>query len=148
MNGEQISKTLSRDDCLRDRVRGIFARDQLMDSDLHPGAYIVNTDISEGPGIHWTGIWVSDDREIEFYDPLGKSPVYYKFDFLSGLNYWNNTRRLQSLKSAACAYHVLYWLYFRCRGIQAISIINSFGSNPYINDARVVQFIHSLYKCV
>ena len=37
------------------------------------GSMVINTDVSSGAGKHWTSIYY-DDKEIDYYDPLGDPP--------------------------------------------------------------------------
>jgi hypothetical protein len=127
-------KIVSRDACLQDRFRGVFARDQVLRC-LIPGFFICNTALYVERGEHW----VSDDYNVEFFDSFGKSPQFYGWDISGNVKY--NKKTLQSLDSDVCGMYCLFFLYFRCRGLKMESILQKFSTNRVQNDRFVVDFV-------
>lgn len=138
MDGGQLRKILSRDQCLKVNFRGIFARDRVPRC-LLPGFYIWNTGLFASAGEHWVAIYVTEDHNVEFFDSFGKSPKFYGWDISQSINY--NKKPLQSLDSDVCGMYCLFFLYFRCRGLNMDAILANFGSNRRENDNFVKQFM-------
>ncbi len=61
-----------------------------------------------------------------------------------------NHKTLQSLDSDVCRYYVLYFLYYRCRGISLLDIVKYFTEDTRKNDFRVKDIIKSKFdiSCV
>jgi len=90
---------------------------------------IVNTDVSSGPGQHWTAIFVDlyKDRSVEFFDPFGDPPhetiehdiknYIDALDLPFMLKYKVNSNKLQHEKSDRCGLHAMLFLEDRFRGI-------------------------------
>ena len=43
-----------------------------------PKFVVLNTDESDGKGLHWVAVFVPYSGPLEFFDPLGESPETYK----------------------------------------------------------------------
>ena len=117
MDARELEKYIRRDPQMNAVTWGVFARDELPRDDLLPGTYVVNS--HDAPGEHWFLIFVEDGMEL--YDSLGRSPkdygIYQPCDYLS--------KRLQSYNSNTCGQYVLYFLYWRSRGIDMYSLFTS-----------------------
>ncbi len=103
-------------------TRGVFARNELPTGRLRPGAYVLNT--HNAPGQHWILLYV-DDGAVELYDSLARSPARY------GLHEIDRSlpKRLQAEHSNTCGLYVLYFLYWRSRGITMDMLFHSLQKN-------------------
>lgn len=90
--------------------------------------FIVNTDDSRKPGQHWIAIFVRNATTVEYFDSYGRGPfehiqwvrwMHNNFDHL-----WYNVKPVQSIMSAACGAHCLFYLYHRLHGHSMCEIIN------------------------
>jgi hypothetical protein len=110
MDEQQLTEKIKKDPEMRSCVWGVFARDELP-ATLLPGGYVVNSDDRRTAGQHWMGVYV--DKHVEFMDPLGKKPQDYGIN-LKAVYY---SGAVQGEDSISCGLYVLYFLYWRCRGI-------------------------------
>lgn len=116
--------------------QGTIMRDELgeffemaLKNDWDRFGVIVNTDVSSGPGQHWTAIFVDlyKDRSVEFFDPFGDPPhpsieqdiknYIDALDLPFMLKYKVNSNKLQHEKSDRCGLHAMLFLEDRFRGI-------------------------------
>ena len=109
MNNHQLEQIIAKDPYMSRVTWGVFGRKDLPNGKLLPGAYVVNS--QNAPGAHWFLLYVGD--RVELLDSLGKHPSQY------GLNtpcvYFKH--RLQKVNTNTCGLYVLYFLYWRSRGI-------------------------------
>jgi hypothetical protein len=112
MDATQLERRIRSDPKLNERVWGVFARNELP-SPLHPGGYVVNSQERGLPGLHWLAVYVTEDGSVEFMDSLGRTPSEYQLN----LNCTYYSAPVQPVGSNACGLYVLYYLYWRTRGI-------------------------------
>ena len=137
MNGKEISEYLKCDKFTKTYFRGVLPYDKLKNSTLiKPGLYIVNTDVSTGPGLHWVCIMLQN--EIEYFDSLGNEPKEVK-PFLQHQNkpYTYSTKRIQGYDSDVCGDYCILFAYFRCRGMMLNEFVNLFTDDVLKNDVLV-----------
>ena len=101
-------------------VKGeVCAKDLLPDrKPLHTKAYIVNTDLSDDPGEHWTAVYFRDDRVI-YFDSYGLPPDKdYILPFIkrNSTGWIQNTQVLQDPWSNTCGMWCIYIIYQLNRG--------------------------------
>ena len=143
MNGRQLMCVINCDPEMKQKVIGVFARDQLPGkSEDGPIGMIVNTDTRDKPGTHWLAIYL-EKGVGEFFDSCGRAPDYYSFDF----NFKFNDKRLQSSTSNVCGQYCLYYLMQRCRNVPMQDIVNSFSDNYAVNDDFVAEIIQNVFSC-
>jgi hypothetical protein len=130
MDAAQLEKRIQKDEVMKNDVWGVFARNELP-SHLLPGGYVVNSDDRGSPGQHWMAVYVTEDGMVEFMDSFGRKPQDYKLD----LNCTYYSRAVQSANTGTCGLYVLYYLFWRCRGIP-MHVIMSTLNNPN-NDTTV-----------
>ena len=121
MNGQQLQRIIRQDAYMNAVTWGVFARDGLPRDDLRLGAYVVNTE--NPPGEHWFLLYAG--VRVELYDSLGRNPKDY--DIHLPCDYID--QRLQSLHSDSCGQYVLYFLYWRSRGIDMQTLLDSLTKN-------------------
>ena len=117
MDARELERHIRQDAAMNAVTWGVFARNELPRDDLLPGAYIVNS--HDAPGEHWFLLFVGD--RVELYDSLGRAPnkygIYIPCDTLG--------KRLQAYNSNTCGHYVLYFLYWRSRGIDMHALLKS-----------------------
>ena len=117
MDAHELERHIRRDVAMNAVTWGVFARNELPQGDLLPGAYVVNS--HDAPGEHWFLLFVGE--RVELYDSLGRSPQDYGItvpcEFVA--------KRLQSYNSNTCGHYVLYFLYWRSREIDMYTLIRS-----------------------
>ena len=102
---------------------GVFSSDQLKFVKLHtfPIFFVVNLDVSSGPGLHWLSVRISR-RHIEIFDSLGLNPslwsVYPKhlFQFLSSYRFSHKftiSPILQPVNTFTCGAFVIFFILYR-----------------------------------
>ena len=136
MNNIEISNYLSSDEYTKRYFQGVVAYDELSLYEKPMGLYVVNTDISTGPGIHWVCVLIGEN--CEYFDSLGKPPSVVK-NFLDKQNkpYIFSSKKLQGDKSDVCGDYCLLYSYFRCRGLSMKDFINIFSNDTVYNDSIV-----------
>ena len=136
MDAEHLMKIVRNDPVMRAVTWGVFGRDELPEGDLARGAYVVNS--HQAPGQHWFLLCVGDVNEL--YDSLGRSPKDYNLD----LNCEYSTKRLQALHSNTCGLYVLYFLYWRSRGVDMKSLFTSLKHESEKIVLNHYSLLHSL----
>jgi hypothetical protein len=107
MNTKSIINFIKSDKLSKKDFIGVYARDQLPEKVNWPSSLIVNTDIISKSGEHWLGLYFNENGQCDFFDPLGMSPKYHKFDkFIeeNSIQYFYNSQRVQALLSTNCGY--------------------------------------------
>jgi hypothetical protein len=136
LNTIQLLKILSSDSCTKHLFRGVYAINRLPKNVMYPSVIVVNTDTSDGPGMHWLCIIYSKNKSAFLYCPLGMHPkIYGLATYLNSTSIrWNyNKCQHQSLNSNLCGYFVFLFIIFKCRGINVKltdRIINKFLTSP------------------
>ena len=137
MNELQIVNYLNSDRYTSKHFVGVFARDEIIKQILKPGLYVVNTDISSGPGIHWVCIYVNSNQ-VDYFDSLGLPPDNF-LNFLrrQKKKYLYSTKQLQSTQSDVCGDYCILYAYFKCRGYSLLDFVNLFTNYVDYNDLMV-----------
>ena len=153
MNGRQLRRLIAKDPLAKKKFRGVYARDTLPSQPLY-GGYIINTDRSLGPGIHWVAAWFSPQHknEAEYFDSFGLPPWFHKeietflLTHTSSYNY--NRFVLQDVTSKACGFYVLYYILMKSRGwcLQRIVGRGFEPHKPRANDNRVTNLVHQMLR--
>ena len=120
LNTVQLQQILKSDPYVRGFFRGVFARDQLPVTVLHPSCLIFNTHSSNRPGEHWLSIYYDGNGFCEFFDSYGRQPTAYRLlaylKSTSNRVTWNRTC-FQPFDSNACGYYCFLFLMFKCRNL-------------------------------
>ena len=134
------------DPFLKERFAGFSAPDTgIPRIKKFPALFILNTDVSSGPGRHWCTATFFKNRVCEFFDPLGNPPEFYNFreNLLQKCDdIIHNGRVLQALHSSTCGHHCLMYNYYRARNMNSEQIIDKYYSaSPRLNDHIVFLFV-------
>jgi hypothetical protein len=114
---------LSTDSELREWARRLHIplnfvgfRDQLSKDLPKPGGYIINLQSAdEGPGTHWTGLYLAPNKLAFIFDSFGAPPVD---EVLNYAKHWTNSMKhiyinpydIQNLNGSFCGQYVLEFL--------------------------------------
>lgn len=141
MDGDQIRMIISKDRCLREHFRGIFARDQVPRC-LLPGFYFWNNGLYSSSGEHWLATYVTNDYTVEFFDSFGNSPQFYGWNIIGDVMY--NKKSLQAPDSDICGMYCIFFMHFRSRGYSLQTILDNFSENSIQNDEYIQEFMKVL----
>ena len=112
-----------------------------------PNVIILNTDESDGRGLHWVALYVPYSGPLEFFDSLGESPESYHDYFrdwlvASGRSYMRNEYRYQDYGTDTCGEFCVYYGVKRLRGEPMPEIVHSLNArNLHLNEFLVSDFI-------
>ena len=122
---------------------GVFAVDTLPNSvTSYPSAYVINSDILGGPGIHWMAIYFEQTGKGHFFDSYGRHPSIYNLTSFLDVNSstWTyNVKCIQSTLTFVCGAYCVYFLLMKSAGVN--EWLEPFGSNLILNDCIVLDFV-------
>jgi hypothetical protein len=101
----------SLSDSLKLPLNAIIMRDQLNESTLEEGNYILNFNTSNESGSHWVS-FVIDKKTVYYFDSYGKVPPEEAV-LLWGKNKYKvicNNVHIQDIASTACGFFAVYFL--------------------------------------
>jgi hypothetical protein len=144
LKSSQILRALKQHPWTRDYVLGVFPCNRLPTNPPLPSCLVVNSDPEGEPGSHWLAIYLSGDGVIDYFDSYGLEPsvpaiVSWIRANSTGVNC--NRVTVQSLMSATCGQHCIYFLLFRCRGLPMYRITNC-NTSSFVNDAYVCAYVN------
>jgi hypothetical protein len=115
----------------------------------YPYAYVLNTDYSVGPGIHWVALFVLSEDQAEYFDSFGMPPNDCIKKFLEKFQIIKrSTIRLQAYSSSVCGQYCIYFMIRRCAGERFEKIINTLKNiNANNRDAFIRQYANLIEKC-
>ena len=150
--GLDLQTILLSDPVTNGRIVGCFALNESWKRYKKlPAIYIVNTGRLGSPGEHWLGIYIDIDRSCDYFCSYGTKPIasiYQKLINILNVKYVKfNTLSIQHPLSNTCGYFVYYFLYYRSRGLDYDSILNTFKNYDYFQNESllrdfVLNFIH------
>ena len=137
MDGREIKHLIQQDEHLRQKFRGVYARDALPNGGrIFSGFFIINTANSSSTGKHWTAAlkWTDNDDTVFFYDSMGKAPSYYDITFPGHKHIVFNAVCVQSNTSILCGLYCIHFLYLSTRGLNMQDILSCFENDTSKND--------------
>ena len=147
MDSLELQHIVNQFKSLKQTFRGIYSSNNLpIHVYQYPSAYICNTEPAGTRGSHWVAFWFQNTNECEFYDSFGKRPEDYSpnmRDFIDRNGYvctYNNVQ-LQSKDATTCGFHVLFYLYFRRKGVPMITFVKTLANEP-ADDIVSRKFLH------
>ena len=150
MKGEVIHILCKRDPFLKSRFVGFSSPDVPIPK-IHkfPALFILNTDISTGPGRHWCTATFFNNGVCEFFDPLGHPPDFYHFQkelFKKCKRIVYNGTPVQSNFSKTCGHHCIMFNYFRAREMSSECIFTEYYTDSLnLNDHKAFLFIFNTF---
>lgn len=130
MNALQIHRAIAKDALTKDSFKGVIAANELPTRvRQRPSAYVVNTDDRGQPGTHWVAFYFPKSGPSEFFDSLGRPPIYYRRQFKSALlkngpRYLYNNIKVQAIGTKVCGQYCISYLKLRCRNWTLKRIVN------------------------
>jgi hypothetical protein len=151
MDSQQLARGLCvlnrRNEC-RFSV-GVYAADKIPYKILKPAAFIVNTDYSHQPGLHWVAFFIPMKGKTEYFDSYGIEPfVDTHVKFLANHKWTFNNIEMQSLTSNVCGHYCLMFLASRMNGHSLHKFQSLFTKNLKGNDALVKKCSKNVLKHV
>lgn len=150
MNSSAIEEILQSDPQTSRIFQGFSTPDvQLPSIKRFPALFILNTDTSDGPGIHWCLAVILKNGVCEFFDPLGKRPDVYNFDrslFQKCSKIKFNVYAVQAQDSVTCGHHCLFFAFHRARGTSPTRIMKKYyRKSTRANDLMVYSFVKNYF---
>ena len=148
MNAETMQHILTRDPFTREMFQDFSTPDlPLPTMPKKPAMFVLNTDSSKGPGIHWCLAIFHPNDVCEFFDSIGKPPDMYNFH-ISMLDKCRdilfNEFPVQSPLSSTCGHHCIFFAYHRARGLSCKEIMAMYSRDSFEwNDHMVHSFVHN-----
>jgi hypothetical protein len=108
---------------------------------------IVNTSDSY-PGEHWVAFYVyrsPSGLKGEYFDSFAQPLSTYKITVPFNITL-KNEKIVQSVDSATCGLHCLYFIYHRVRRHSLKMMLSQYVNKPSINDRIVLQFQQKICK--
>lgn len=138
MNELQINNYLTADSFTHQKFRGVLSYDELCCTNSEEsGLYIVNLDVSTGPGSHWVCLYLEPGTS-EYFDSLGNKPSKLEQFLLDrGCDYIYNSKKLQAENSDVCGDYCILFSFFRCRGFNFEEFLTLFSDDLILNDEMV-----------
>lgn len=150
MDSKEIEICLRQNNFSSKFFRGVYSVDKLPTKKMEkPSSFIINTDNSNGPGIHWVAIWMSKGKRIEYFDSFGLPPMNKEIiDFINinGKEYIFNNKQIQSNNSKTCGKFCVIFILFRSRKISYSSFINLFFKNKKLNEYYIIKLFKGMYR--
>jgi hypothetical protein len=149
MKGSDLEILLKSDPKIDLYYRGLYSLDSNWPApDSLPACYVINTDVTTGPGEHWISFYIDSDRSVDYWDSYGTAPLQPLYSKLRSLNFAPvryNMELLQGPLSTMCWGYCLYFLHRRCRHESLSHIIRSFARHDFQrNDRTVCNFVTSV----
>jgi hypothetical protein len=144
MNNIQIENILKLDRFSQKCFLGVFARNNLPKVVSYPSAFIFNTDVKSGKGMHWLSIIFTKDKKCQFFDSLGFPPTFYGLENYikkrsSSLVF--NKHPIQSLNSNYCGLYALLFILVLCRGQSFSNFLGRFHLDTNKNDLIIKKHL-------
>ena len=111
--------TLSNSDlisiCIKLKIKlvGVYMKDELQNSDLKQGCYIINLQNHDENGSHWTA-FIKDKNDIYYYDSFGVVPPQNLYDIfiIDSTALYYNTSDDQNFDATSCGWWSISFLYY------------------------------------
>ena len=154
MNTQELVDALASDKIVNNYFLNVYAFDRLPKRKLAQELWLLvcNCCPSFKPGIHWIVLFKDAQRKdhIEIFDSYGQHPELYNLTSFcrrqGAKRIWYNTRQLQSLTSSVCGHYCLYYAYYRTRGHEMQSIIDSFIPHNKFDKNDQLVFEHVIHE--
>ena len=146
LSNEQLNYLAFKHPALNDVYRGALPSDGLPRklATEFPQAFIVNTDPTGEPGMHWMALWIDEDK-CQVFDsfalPLstypGVNPLIHWLE-RHCKNITTNRQSVQAVSSQTCGHYALFYLMFKSVGGTLEEFLNKFKPHDYLTNDRLV----------
>ncbi len=98
-------------------LNAVVFKDQLYDTFLTKGGYVINLADSDSMGTHWVSFWIDDAKKndaIIYFDSFGISPPLEVRDALKkiALKMLVSDKQIQNVNSGWCGIYVMFFIWF------------------------------------
>lgn len=150
MDTVQIINFMKNNVATKKYFKGVFASDKLpVIKFKKPACFIVNTDPSTKPGMHWVAIFLPHRGFAEYFDSFGLRPklkTILKCLSNNSNGYTYNKKHLQNIFSVVCGNYCCEYLLHRCQGKSRNIFLKKFNSDTSNNDKIVVNQFNIHFK--
>lgn len=135
----------------KDVFLDVFARNELPISiPFYPCSLIINTDTNNLPGKHWIAIYVTKNKEAEYFDSLHQPPFHDVALWMNKFSWkWKRitSYRIQSTLSLQCGGYVLY--YVNERPLNTVrKVLHPFSKDCYRNENFIATYVKSAFRSI
>jgi hypothetical protein len=130
MDSGQLDSILNADRFTSKIHNGVFACDQLPKNINYPAAFVINTDPSYMPGMHWVAVYFNKQGKCSYFDSYGLAPFVNSIKAFLGKEYQFNNLHIQSDDSNVCGHYCILFLTRAARGQTLQNIIAQFNFAP------------------
>ena len=144
MDTNEIETILSRNSHTKNSFKGVYARNRLPRRLRYPCSLVANTDPDTFRGTHWIAIYIDQNRQGEYYDPMGIPPFHAAFEnFMhKHCHSWKyNEVQVQYPATTVCGQHCIFYLIHRCTGKSMMDITSALRTDVYGNTFIVDDFL-------
>lgn len=98
-------------------LNAVVFKDQLYDTFLTKGGYVINLANSDSMGTHWVSFWIDDPKKndaVVYFDSFGISPPIEVRNALKkiALKILVSDKQIQNINSGWCGVYVMFFLWF------------------------------------
>ena len=121
MKGYELHYFLTQDPVTRVAYGGIYSVNNLptKHSATYPLLLVINTGLKGTKGEHWVALYINPWQKAVYFDSYGLPPVapsILQFLRKHSVSWTYSDRPIQDLRSTACGWFCLYFLYHAARG--------------------------------
>lgn len=142
MDSASISSLLFNNPSLKKKFSGVIPCDYLPKFPLVPAMFVVNTQDSSQPGLHWIAInCPADGGPIEVFDSFGQVPEnphikrFLKMYFHSQYSPF----QIQNPFANTCGAYACLFLYYRAKGVSFKKFLSMFTNDFALNEEIVKE---------
>ena len=123
----------------KNRFNGVFSRDNLPNSSIKNGAYVINIDEYRDIGTHWRAQYVNN-KTITY--SFGVEHIPKKImKFIGNKNIITNIYRIQAYDSIMCGYFCIGFINFMFNDSSLTDYTNLFSPNDFLkNDDIILKY--------
>ena len=148
MNTKELISILKLHPCMQNCQVHVCASNQLeyINITKKPICIIVNSDIIDKPGSHWSSIYIDKFGEFQYCCSYGQAPTENSI-FISNFfqlhckTFLQNTRVIQSETSTICGGISVYFLIKRQQGLSMRNILKHFRNDLNYNERLIADFL-------
>ena len=110
------------------RFNGVFSRDNLPNSNIKNGAYVINLDEYHDIGTHWVALYVNN-KIVTYFDSFGVEHIPREIMKFIVHKKIINVYRMQAYDSIMCGYFCIGFINFMFNGKSLTDYTNLFSPN-------------------
>ena len=103
--------------------KGVFMRDELKGNSSKNECLILNHDISENDGTHWTALFIRNGVSF-YFDSFGFDPPLEVISYCSGSDRYCSTTKIQNYDEVICGHYCIFMLYRLSNGSKFFDVLD------------------------